>query len=87
MGEKGIASSHQRHRMETASAPAGEHHVGPATADDARRLADRQQSGDIAEDDGVVGAAGIVGDGDVRRGHVGEMLEEPERMEILMDRL
>ena len=73
--------------MEPAPRSPGEHHVGPAAADDTCRLADREQPGDVAEDNGVVRATGIVGDGDVRGGHVGEMLEEPERMEIVVDRL
>ncbi len=85
--EQGLAPGHQRRRMEAAARAAGEHHVGPAAADDAGRLADCEQARHVAEHDRVVGAAGIVGDRDVGGGHVGQVLEQPERMRLLLDRL
>jgi hypothetical protein len=73
--------------MQPAAGATGEHHVGPAPRHHARGLGHGQQARHIAEHDRVVRPAGIVGDGDVRRGHVGEMLEQPERMHLLVDRL
>ena len=85
--EHGLAPGDERCRVEAAARTAGEHHVSPAAANDAGRLADGQQTRHVAQHDRIVGAAGIVGDRDVGGGHVGQMLEQPERMRFFLDRL
>jgi hypothetical protein len=85
--EQRVAAGDQRRGMEAAAGAAGQHDVGPAALDHAGGLGDGQQARDVAQHDRVVGTAGIVGDGDVRGGHVGKVLEQPEGVQLLVDRL
>jgi len=65
MGEERITAGHEGRRVQPAAGAAGEHHVGPAPLDHARRLGHGQEARHVTEHDRIVGPAGIVGDRDV----------------------
>ena len=61
------------------SAAAGEHHVGVAAGDQAERLADGLRAGDARGHDRVVRPLAVERHRDVRRRHVRQVLQKPER--------
>ena len=78
MLEKALPDHAQR--IEFALGAADQEEVGLIAAEDAIRFAQRQQTGDVAFGDAVVGSAGIVQDRDVAGEHVGQVLEHPQRL-------
>ena len=75
------ALAHHAQRVDFALGAADQEEVGPIAGQDAVGFAQRQQAGHVAFGDGVVGALGVVQDGDVAGKHVGQILEHPQRLD------
>ena len=59
----------------------GDHHVGPAAGDDPRRLGDRQVRRRVGLGDRVARPLAVDQDRDVAGQHVGQVLQEPDRLD------
>ena len=69
------------HGVDARAGRPGKHHVGGVALDRHRRLPDGDMPTGLAEGQRVARATEIVVDRDVAGGHVGEILEQPERIE------
>ena len=75
----GLQRVDRLHRQNARAGGAGDHQVGVAALDRAKRFADGQVAGRFAHGERVVRAAEVVVDGDVAGRHVGQILEHPQR--------
>ena len=71
----------QAQRMDLGVGPAGDHHVGPAAGDDPRRLGDRQVGRGVGLGDRVARPLAVDQDRDVAGEHVGQILQQPDRLD------
>ena len=69
-------------RMNVRTAGSHDHHVGGIAFDGADASGQSQQGGGFATGDRVVWTARIVLDGNVARGHVRQLLEQPQRCDL-----
>ena len=73
---------HPEHRMEPRADPAGDDRVGLPSLQHADRLGQRRKPRHVAQGDGVVRPAGVLGDADVAGRHVGQILQHPQREQL-----
>lgn len=69
-------------RIDAGAGGADDHDVGGPAADDRRRFADDQVAGRFVHRQRVVRAAGVGENADVAGGHIGQVLEHPERFHL-----
>ena len=70
---------HDLHRVQTRAGCTADHRVGISTADDLKSLADGQVGDHLAEGQRIARPAQIVKNRHVASGHVGQILEQPQR--------
>ena len=68
--------------LKTGSGRTGEHAIGGTAADGGDRFDDRCPAAGFTDGEGVAGPTQIIVDCDVASGHVGQVLQQPERVDL-----